>query len=90
MLINHHIVAALAVERQRDLLEASRRGRLHAEPAQAATPVTATRPDGQPSSHSRGEQPVRDGRIGLRIARGRAQAAPTTASSRQRERAGSR
>jgi hypothetical protein len=88
---NHHIAAALAFERQRDLLEVSHRAQHHAQPTEAATPVTVTpRPDAQPVSRVCEEESARDGRIGLRITRGRAQAAHAAASSRQRERAGSR
>jgi hypothetical protein len=85
MLTNHHIAAALAHERQRDLLEASHRQAALATPVAAMPQLSA---DAEPSGDASTAQPVvHDGRIGLRIARGRAQDAHSRSSSRSRERA---
>jgi hypothetical protein len=86
MFTNHHIAAALASERQRDLLEATHRAQLDAQPtADAATPVAVAPQEPAPTP-----APPRDGRIGLRITRGRVAAQDGGSSSRSRERAGSR
>jgi hypothetical protein len=88
MFVNSHIAAALASERERDLLAGARRwrkadSRVEVEPVRMA-PLTPAAPEL--------EHPARDGRLALRITRARSDEAGHSgnARARERERAGAR
>ena len=88
MLVNHHIAAALASERERDLLaDARRRRRTRDAGAEPERMAPLAPPAGTQAPWAEAEH---DGRIAVRIARARRIEAGHRANARARERVSSR
>ncbi len=85
MLVNHHIAAALASERERDLLAAARRWRT-ADPVAEVEPARATPLASPTESREPCPDLGREGRISVRISRSRSSEAVRSANARAQAR----